>query len=216
MASIESSTQDAFQPGRPSQPLPRILSTEDIIPTTKELRAVWDLVAQNVTPSSACFENAVQPLIDVENNTEGTLGVIAMLRYASLDPAARAASEEAVGLISTCSSEFTARDDLHRIVKAVKDRREDLGPEASKCLEILLTDFTRCGHGRLDVDQVYEYLDRRNEIDGLRRDFKRNIRESDDGVWFPPEGLDGVPQAEIDHFSVGKDGPNGGMLFIRT
>ncbi|KAG6363517.1 hypothetical protein INS49_008617 [Diaporthe citri] len=174
------------------------------------------LVAQNVIPSSACFENAVQPLIDVENQTQGTLGVIVMLRYASPDPAARAASEETVGLISTCSSEFTARDDLYRIAKAVKDRNEDLGPEPSKYMEILLTDFTRCGHGRLDVDQVKEYLDRRNEIDSLRRDFKRNIRECDDGMWLSPEELDGVPQAEIDRFSIGKEGPDQGMLFIRT
>lgn len=220
MAPTESPTQDASQPGQPPQLLPKILSTEDIIPTTKtvlnELRAVWDLVAQNVTPSSACFDNAVQPFIDVENQTQGTLGVIAMLRYASPDPAGRAASEEAVGLISTCSSEFTARDDLYRIVKAVKDGREHLGPEASKYLEILLADFTRCGHGRLDADQVKQYLDRRNEIDSLRRDFKRNIRECDDGMWLSPEDLDGVPQAELDRFGVGKEGPNEGMLFIRT
>lgn len=220
MASTESPTQDASKPGRPPQPLPKILSTEDIIPTTKtvlnELRAVWDLVAQNVTPSSACFENAVQPLIDVENHTQGTLGVIAMLRYASPDPAACTASEEAVGLISACSSEFTARYDLYRIVKAVKDRCEDLGPEPSKYLEILLTDFTRCGHGRLSADQVKQYLDRRNEIDGLRRDFKRNIRECDDGMWLSREDLDGVPQAENDRFRMEEESPNEGMLFIRT
>lgn len=85
-------------------------------------------------------------------------------------------------MIPTCSSEFIARDDLYRIVKAVKDRREDLGPESAKNLEILFTDFTRCGHGRLDVDEVKKYLDQRNEIDDLRRDFKRNIRECDDGM----------------------------------
>lgn len=217
---IDSHTQDVLQMGRPPQPLPKMFSTEDIIPKTKtvlnELRAVWNLVAESVTPSSACFENAIQPLIDVENQTQGTLGVVTMLRYASPDPAARAASEAAVGLMSACSSELTVRDDLYRIVTAVKDRHEDLGPEAAKYLDILLTDFTRCGHGRLDADQVKQYLDKRNEIDALRRDFTRNIRECDDGMWLSLEELEGVPQAEIDRFSKGKEGPNEGMLCIRT
>lgn len=220
MDTMKSPLDNASQMGRPPQPLPKILPTQDIIPTTKtalnEQRAVWDLIAQNVNPSSASFENAVQPLIDVENRTQGALRVVAMLRYASPDPSARTASEEAVGLMSACSSEFTARDDLYRIIKAVKDRREDLEPEASTYLEVLLTDFTRCGHGRLDVCQVKEYLDRRIEIDSLRRDFKRNIRECDDGMWFPPEDLEGVPQAELDRFSLSKEGPNEGMFFIRT
>lgn len=88
---------------------------------------------------------------------------------------ARAASEEAVGLISASSSEFTTRSDLYGIIKAVKYRREVLGPEAPKYLEVLHTDFTRCGHGRLEIDQVKKYLDRRNEIDRLRRQFNRNI-----------------------------------------
>ncbi|KAL2275896.1 hypothetical protein FJTKL_01450 [Diaporthe vaccinii] len=35
-------------------------------------------------------------------------------------------------------------------------------------------------------------------------------------MWLSPEDLDGVPQAELDRFSVGKEGPNEGMLFIRT
>lgn len=220
MAAVGTPTQDIPRLSQPPQPLPRIPSTEDIIPLTKtalnELRAVWDWVAQNISPSSATLEDAVQPLIDVENLTQGALGVVSMLRYASPDPAGRAASEEAVGLISACASELTVRDDLYRIISAVKDRREGLGSEASKYLDILLTDFTRCGHGRLDVGQVKQYLDRRNEIDALRRDFKRNIRECDDGIWLSPEELDGVPQAELDRFRIGKDGPNEGMLFIRT
>lgn len=197
MTPAESPTQGVTQPRGPPQPLPKVPPTEDIVPTTRtvlnELRAVWGWAAQSIAPSSMTFEIAVQPLIDVENRNQGALGVVAMLRYASPDPAGRAASEEAVGLMTACASELTVRDDLCRIVKAVRDRREGLGPEASKYMDILLTDFTRCCHGRDAVEQVKQYLDRRNEIDGLQRDVKRNIRECDDGMWLPPEDLDGVP-----------------------
>lgn len=94
------------------QPLPRIISTEEIIPTTKrileEYRAVRNAVSQSVTPSTACFKNVVQPLIDMENRSQGKLGIITILRYASPDQAAREASDEAVRLIGESEAEFTA------------------------------------------------------------------------------------------------------------
>ena len=72
----------------PPQALPTIISAKEVIPTTEkaiaEKWAVRNAVANTVTPSTACFENVIKPLIDVDNRTQGTLGVIAMLRYASL------------------------------------------------------------------------------------------------------------------------------------
>lgn len=147
------------------QPLPRIISAEEIIPTTKrileEYRAVRNAVSQSVTPSTACFENVVQPLIDVENRTQGELGVISMLRYASPEQAAREASDEAVRLMGESDAEFTAREDLYLLVKAVTDKAEHLDVEAAKYLGTLLTDFRRCGHGVLNGDQIKSYLNTR-------------------------------------------------------
>jgi metallopeptidase MepB len=186
-----------------------MISAEEIIPTTKrileEFRAVRNAVSQSVIPSTACFENVVQPLIDVENRVQGELGVIAMLRYATPDQAAREASDEAVRLMGESDAEFTAREDLYLLIKAVTDKAEHLDVEAAKFLATTLTDFRRCGHGVLNGDQIKSYLNTRNEIDNLRSEFNRNIRDEGGGLWCSLEELDGVPEEDISLFPEGDE-----------
>lgn len=198
---------------------PRIFSAEEVIPVTKtilkERCTVRNTVSQTVTLSTACFENVIKPLIDVDNRTQGELGVIAMLRYASPEQAAREASEEAVRLIGRSESEFTSREDLYLIIKAVKDKAEKLDFEAAKYLDSTIKDFTRCGHGILDRDQIKYYLDKRNEIDSLRRKFTQNVRDEDGGLWFSLEELDGVSEQDLSRFLGVKEPNKEGMRFVR-
>nr|XP_036577790.1 metallopeptidase [Colletotrichum truncatum]KAF6784849.1 metallopeptidase [Colletotrichum truncatum] len=166
------------------------------------------------TDSEACFHNVVQPLIDVENQTDGDIKVIAMLRYASPDPKAREASEEAVRLLGECDSEFTAREDLFILIKAVHDRGEALDPEAVKYLDNLVQSFRRCGHGLLSRPQLKQYLTTRNQIDELRRESNRSIREEEGGVWFALEDLDGVPGDALARFQHGTESGQDGMRYV--
>lgn len=200
------------------QALPEIIAAERIIPDTKRLigriNDVRNAVAENISPSVACFENAIQPLIDVDNETQGELGVIYMLRYASPDQAARDASNEATSLLGKASSEFTARADLYLIVKAVREKAEKLEFEAAKYLQHLFQDFTRCGHGVLNGDEIKTYLDRRDEIDSLRRKYTRNIRDDDGGLWLSLEELGGVSEQDILFFHEGTEPETQGMRFV--
>ncbi|RFU25411.1 hypothetical protein B7463_g10923, partial [Scytalidium lignicola] len=186
------------------QALPQMIPSEQIIPTTKtilaEVRDVRNAVVKNATPSTACFANVIKPLIDIENRIQGRLGLIVMLRYASLDKATREASNEVVRLMGESESEFTAREDFYMLVKAVENKHDELDSEATKYLNCLLIDFMRCGHGVLDKDGVKHYLEKRNEIDKLRRKFNENIRDEDGGVWLSLEELDGVPGKDLSQF----------------
>lgn len=201
-------------PFTPPQALPRIIPAEEIIPTTNrilaERRTVHDDVAKKVPPSTACFENVLKPLIDVENRTQGELGVIAMLSYASPDQAAREASDEAVRLMDDLAAEFTSREDIYLAIKAVRDKAERLDSEAAKYLDSVWKDLVRCGHGVLDSDQIKHYLNVRNEIDMLRHKFNRNVREQAEGLWFSIEELDGLSEQDLSRFTdstePGKDG----------
>ncbi|KAH6986940.1 peptidase family M3 [Ilyonectria destructans] len=203
----------------PPQPLPRLISAEEMIPNAKkilaEFRHVRNSIAKNVVPSIACFDNVIKPLIDVDNRTQGDLQVMTMLRYASPDKAAREASDEAVRLISECDAEFTARTDLFTLIKAVKDKDEPLDFEASKYLDKLIKDFSRCGHGALDEGDINCYLDRRNEIDNLRRQYNRNVREENGGIWFSLEALDGLSSQDVSRFEEGTNSDQERMRFIR-
>ncbi|KAI4595650.1 hypothetical protein KJ359_006639 [Pestalotiopsis sp. 9143b] len=193
----------------PKQPLPKILAPHQIMPTMKkivtELRRVRDEVARDIQPSEACFKNAIQPLIDAEDRTQGEVGVIAMLRYAAPEEEARAMSEEACKLWSEGESAFKAREDIYRIVAAVKDRSEPLPPEATKYLYTLFLDFRRAGHGLLNPEQIQEYAQRMLRIEDLKRQYNQNLRDEDEAVFFRRDELQGVPQHGIDRFPVSSD-----------
>ncbi|KAH9985964.1 hypothetical protein F4779DRAFT_309424, partial [Xylariaceae sp. FL0662B] len=139
----------------PPQPLPRLIPTEQILPTMRkivaELRAVRDGVVQGVTTATARFDSVIQPLINIENTTQGEVGVIAMLRYASPDQATSQASDEACKLWAEDEASFTSRQDLYALVERVKQRAEEgnekLDPEAEKYLNTLFKEFRRSGLG---------------------------------------------------------------------
>lgn len=175
------------------QTLPRILGAEEVIPTMKEVleqqATVRNAIVQNVTTSTACFANAIEPMIDVEDRTQGRIAVITMLRYASPDEAARTASDEAIGLMREAEAVFTSRLDLFAIFKEVSEKREELDPETAKYLDEMVKDFTRCGHGRLNQNQIDAYLENRNKIDALRRKYNANIRNDTSEPWLSLQSL---------------------------
>ncbi|KAJ5535429.1 Peptidase M3A/M3B [Penicillium freii] len=69
------------------QSLPRVLTTEEIIPTMQriinEYNTIRALILQAVTPTTATFNNVMLPLVQVENAVQGELGMIDMLQYRS-------------------------------------------------------------------------------------------------------------------------------------
>lgn len=184
--------------------LPQLIAAADVVPAMRkvlaDLETVRNIVTQEVDTATACFGNVVKPLIDVNNGTQGTMAAIAMLRYASPDKAARDASEDAMRLMSEAEAEATSRRDLYLLIKAVKDKAEDLDGESQRYLDEFLKDYTRCGHGTLEGNQIVAYLESRNSIDAMRRQFARNIMDSDGGIWFTKHELDGVPDADLSRF----------------
>ncbi|KAF4495391.1 Prolyl 4-hydroxylase, alpha subunit [Fusarium agapanthi] len=97
-------------------PLPRLIPYDQVIPTMKgiinQYHAVREGIIQDVNPQTASFGNVIQPLIDIDNATQGNIGIISMLRYAPPDQASRQASEEACTLINEDQAAFTARSDF--------------------------------------------------------------------------------------------------------
>jgi len=187
------------------QPLPRIPAANEVIPAVKRIvektKAVYDHVVCTVSPADACFESVIRPVIEDENQRQGELAVIAMLRYASPDQEARDASEEASRLLEESESVLSAREDIYALVKAVQDKHEELDFESAKFLNTFLRDFHRSGMGILDTDSMQRYLTTRNHIDDLRRDYNRNIRDESGTIRFSLAELEGVPQSDLDRFS---------------
>ncbi|KAF5596570.1 hypothetical protein FPCIR_3976 [Fusarium pseudocircinatum] len=201
------------------QPLPRLISPDLVIPTMKSIinqyQAVREGILQNVKPQTASFSNVIQPLIDIDNATQGDIGIIAMLRYASPDQASRQASEEACTLINEDQAAFTASLDFWRLIRAVKEGFDEpsLHFEARKYLNKMFLEFEQFGHATLQPEQIKQYMERRNRIDSMRREYNQRIRDDSGGLWFSLDHLTGVPQHDIDRFENHSE--NHGMRFVR-
>jgi metallopeptidase MepB len=100
---------------------------------------------------------------------------------------------------------LSGRHDVYLLLQAVKDRDEALDAESAKYLDGLLSDFVRCGHGRLTPGGILEYVTRRNTIDKLRSDFTRNVRNALGGIWFSKAELEGVLEQDLSRFHTAGD-----------
>ncbi|KAK2685743.1 hypothetical protein QWA68_014799 [Fusarium oxysporum] len=201
------------------QPLPRLIPADQILPIMKRIVGQYQTVRENIIESvdvqKAKFDNLLQPLIDIDNETQGDIAIIAMLRYSSPDPASRQASEEACALVNEDQAAFTARPDFWPLLKAVKEACQEISLhfEARKYLDKLFLEFKQFGHGTLQPVQIHEYLERRNYIDGMRRRYNQRIREDAGGLWFSLDELAGVKKHDLDRF--GKDPEKHDMRFVR-
>ena len=174
----------------------------------QEYRDVHDAVVQTVDPSQACFTNMIQPLIDLQHRVQEKCAIIYMLRYAAPDKLSIEASEKAVHLFSKTEADLYSRHGLYMLVKVVKDKAEILDSEAKRYLDELYQDFTRCGHGSLQKDEVQDYLQSRSSIDTLRHKFTRNIMDDKSGLSFSKEDLAGLSDEDLERYSgVSKNSP---------
>lgn len=193
-----------MQQQTPPQQCPQLVATNDILTLTEQhintLRKARNDIVKEIKLEEATFQTVVQPLAEAQHAIEDSVGMIAMLRYASPDANARAAAEQARNLWNAAFSEFADRHDIYTLLQAVKDRNEDLDTESEKYLNELLADFVKCGHGVLDAKGIAEYVARRNTIDRLRAEFTRNVRNSLQGIRLCESELEGVLEQDIARF----------------
>ncbi|KAF5665627.1 hypothetical protein FDENT_12536 [Fusarium denticulatum] len=76
----------------------------------------------------------------------------------------------------------------------------------------MFLEFEQFGHATLQPEQIKQYMERRNRIDSMRREYNQKIREDSGGLWFSLDDLSGVPQHDIDRFE--KHSENHDMRFV--
>ncbi|RFU30370.1 hypothetical protein B7463_g5987, partial [Scytalidium lignicola] len=194
----------------PLQPLPRILGADEIIPTltrhTDAHRKLIDNITETINVSTACFENVIRPLVELENVQAGEKAVIDALKYCSPSLECQHTVDKGQAMLQEYSS--NKRRDLYILVKAVKDRGENLDYESQKLLDRILLEYEEYGYGSLDDDGIQRRRERMNRIEELCTQFHRNLREYNGGEWFTPEELDGVPAKDLE-----PAGPDGKALY---
>ncbi|PMD39476.1 metallopeptidase MepB [Hyaloscypha variabilis F] len=192
------------------QALPQIPSIDEIVPIAHrqitQNRKTIDAIIQGTDPSTACFDNKILPIANMENIQSGEQCVIQALRFAAPDKATQDAAEKAEKMWQDYEAEVDRRTDRYALVKAVKLKGEKLDSESEKYLNRLLLRFTQCGHGLLDGPGIQHWLNTDRKIKELCTEINRSIREFDGKISFTNEELNGLPPNELDLWPVGPDG----------
>lgn len=177
------------------QPLPIFPKTpEDILSSIRavitEHEVLRESLVNTVTPETACFDNVIRPLAELDNATQGTISALHVLEDVNGD----AAAVEAGQRWRSAEARWRARADLHALVAAVAERQEPVDPPESRLwLERELLAYELAGHSRLGADGIEAFKKGQEEIDGLLAEFGRKWQRNSAGVWFTREELVGVP-----------------------
>ncbi|GKT55645.1 metallopeptidase [Colletotrichum tofieldiae] len=196
-------------PRKPPQPLPDIPRADEIVPMVKRIlaaqRAAREHAAATISPSEAAFANVIAPFLKADDSTQGETGVFGLLRFSGPDKATREAIEEGQRLWSASTAERLQLKGVFELVQAVRERNEELGHEERRILEDLWLDYRGVGHGVLDEEGIAAYLERRERIEELKREFRKNLHTGGGGVWFDDAELEGVPASEMERWKVGRE-----------
>jgi metallopeptidase MepB len=191
------------------QALPRIPSKDEVVPIVQEHLeshvSLIETITKTVCPESACFDNVIKPLAQLDNFKSGSQAVIAALQYTA-DKETQKAVDKVRELWRKPLGTPSQRAELFELIKAVKEKDEPLHFEEKRLVEKKFQGWTQSGHGVLEKDEKERLTETRKEIGSLSSDYHRNLREYDAAIWLTDEELVGIPKKDLDRHPVGEDG----------
>lgn len=196
----------------PPQPPPFIRHTPASLTATADrllttLGNVWDAVAL-VPVTEATFENAVQPLIDEENQRLTESRVLYFLSSASPSKDVRVAAKDASTIVTQATIQQLTREDVFRVVSAFSQKPEaqSLPPESQLYLNKLMHEFMMNGLG-LEDPEAKEHLKKDNlRLIEVLKEYIMNLNADASGLWLSLEELDGLPANDIERIQEKEEG----------
>lgn len=196
----------------PPQPPPFISHTPASLTATADrlittLSNVWDAVAL-VPVTDTTFENAVQPLIDEENQRIAESRVLYFLSSASPSKDVRVAAKDASTIVTQATVQQLTREDVFRVVSAFshKPEAQSLPPESQLYLRKLMHEFMMNGLGLKDLE-ARERLKKDNlRLIEVMKEYIMNLNADDSGLWLSLEELEGLPANAIERIQEKEEG----------
>ncbi|KAJ5708877.1 peptidase family M3 [Penicillium malachiteum] len=189
------------------QPLPRLLTTEEIVPTMEKIIEKYNVtraqILQDVTPETATFDNVMLPLAQLENAVQGDsdLGMIFMLQYGAPSLSAQDAVDKARKLYVEASAGWTSDESFYELLQAAREKPDFqmLDLESQHLLDKEILEYKHKGCGILKESQSKKdaYFKTMMKIEGLKKEFQQNISRESGDVSFTLAELDGVPENEL-------------------
>ncbi|WPG99434.1 Hypothetical protein R9X50_00224800 [Acrodontium crateriforme] len=186
---------------------------ESLISNTEKLlgrsKSLMDSVVRDVTPQTANFKNVLLPFAQDDNEMALESHIIGFYQAVSTDAKLRDASTEAEKKMDDFAIEASMREDVFSLVDAVyKSQKDDqsLDAESRRLLEKDHKGYIRMGLGIPAGPQRDRFKAIKKRLSELSITFQKNLNEEQDGLWFTPKELDGVPDDVLDTLKKGEAG----------
>ncbi|KAL9110668.1 MAG: hypothetical protein Q9227_004845 [Pyrenula ochraceoflavens] len=157
-------------------------------------RKITDDVVAKVKEQEATFDKVVLPMAHDENNVALEAHILGFYQSVSTDQELRDASTEAEKLMDDFSIESSMREDVFKLVDAVKNKDEKLDPESQRLLDKDHKNFIRNGLNLPAGPKRDRFKEIKKRLSQLQIIFQKNLNEEKGGIWLTPEELNGVPE----------------------
>lgn len=177
---------------------------EDTKRLVDKSRSIQDKIVAEVKDKDASFKNIMLPMAYDENTMALEAHIIGFYQAVSTNQELRDASTEAEKLLDDFSIESSMREDVYNVVEAAFHKGEKLDPESQRLLEKERKNYIRNGLGIPAGPKRDRFKEIKKRLSEISIVFQKNLNEENQGLWFTPEELSGVPQDVLAGFAKGE------------
>lgn len=214
------STMSILLPTPPQLPLAFDATPESLIQDAHTIvettKSIWDRITREVIPEEATIDNVILPVAHNDNMTREKAPVIHFAASTNPSEAMRNASNDGDRLLDGMNSDLFTRDDMFRLVDAVLKKTDEasVDPETYRFLQKHHAEFIRNGCA-LSLTEKEKFRADKLRLDELVRQYLKNLNSDQNGSWFSPEELEGIPVNVTEKLQRG-EGEQAGKLWVTT
>ncbi|KAK9462458.1 uncharacterized protein V1516DRAFT_670319 [Lipomyces oligophaga] len=175
----------------------------------KSRKALRDEIAATPNPS---FDNVIKKMVYSDQARAGLVSQLLFYHNVSANKDVRDSSSKAEAVYRDFAIEMSMREDMYKVVDAVKKQSPELKPESQRLLDKIHLDYVRDGLA-LPPEQREKLKDLNKQLSALELEYRSNLGENTEHVWFTEQELDGVPEGVVSQFEQDIDSGKRKMTF---
>ncbi|KAH8664640.1 metallopeptidase MepB [Xylariales sp. PMI_506] len=177
-----------------------IEDAKNVITQSSDLQ---DHLVNSISPKDATFNNIVLPLVHVENLRVLQRYTSALYSSASPDKSLRDAARAVQSMFEDFAAASAVREDVYKLISAVKDKNEDIDRESKHLLEKMHQHYGRRGLAIPDGPDRARFRQIRSRISELESEFYENLTKKEGELWLSEGELAGVSELILSRLERG-------------
>src|SRR5256885_1283191 len=157
------------------------------------------------------FVNTPEAIEQVTADGGGAVSRADFMKNIHVDEKVRAAAAACEGGAGKYAARLASRKDLYLAIGAWQGKKEPVGPQQARLVEIAMRDFHRAGVD-LPEEKRAELVKLRERIAELQTRFSTNLAEDTTSIEMAPGELEGMPESYLSRLKKGE----GGKFIVTT